>query len=135
MSARRYERTGNCEVRTVTRTLAILSLLLVASCAGRPAFAAPDPALARCHDLQWFVEGMQRNHWQHVVLRGSSLETLMNFLDGTPGLDIMTIDPESAIVTTDPGETRAAIALVKNGQICDRINAPMEVARQFMAGA
>lgn len=115
------------------KLLAILAVLLVASCAGRPAFA--NPGAERCHDLQWFVEGMQRNHWQHVVLRGSALESLVNFLDGTPGLDTVTIDPESAIVTTDPGETRAVIALVKNGQICDRINAPMEIARQFMAGA
>lgn len=98
-----------------------------------PAFA--NPGAARCNDLQWFVEGMQRNHWQHVVLRGTALESLMNMLDGFPNLDVMTIDPESAIVTTDPGETRAVIALVKNGQICDRINAPMEIARQFMAGA
>lgn len=115
------------------RALAILAVLLVASCAGRPAFANPE--LPRCHDLQWFVEGMQRNHWSHVVLRGSALESLMNMLDGFPNLDVMTIDPESAIVTTDPGETRAVIALVKNSQICDRITAPMEVARQFMAGA
>lgn len=106
--------------------------IILASCA--PAFGnATLPE--RCHDLQWFVEGMQRNHWSHVVLRGSALESLMNMLDGFPNLDIMTIDPESAIVTTDPGETRAVIALVKNSQICDRIAAPMEVARQFMAGA
>lgn len=115
------------------KVLAILSLLLVSSCATAPAFA--NPALARCHDLQWFVEGMQRNHWQHVVLRGSALETLLNMLDGLPNLDIVTIDPESAIITADPGETRAVIALVKDGQICDRITAPMEIARTFMAGA
>lgn len=115
------------------KLLAILAVLLVSSCAGRPAFA--NPGASRCHDLQWFVEGMQRNHWSHVVLRGTALESLMNMLDGFPNLDVMTIDPESAIVTTDPGETRAVIALVKNSQICDRITAPMEVARQFMAGA
>lgn len=69
------------------------------------------------------------------MLRGSALEALVNFLDGTPGLDIVTIDPESAIVTTDASETCAVIALVKNGQICDRVAAPMEVARTFMAGA
>lgn len=113
------------------KLLAILALLLVASCA--PAFA--NPGASRCHDLQWFVEGMQRNNWSHVVLRGSALENLLNTLDGFPNLDIVTIDPESAIITTDPGETRAVIALVKNSQICDRITAPMDIARQFMAGA
>lgn len=112
------------------KLLAILALLLVASCAGRPAFAAP-----RCGDLTEFVLALQAVKFDHVVLRGSALETIVNALDGVPGLDIVTIDPDSAIVAMDPTGEKALIALVKGSVICDRIAVPPQLARQFMAGA
>lgn len=109
------------------RTL-LAALLLFSS----PALAAPAP---RCGDLITFVEALQSLHFDHVVLRGAPLELVMNFLDGVPGLDIVTIDPDSAIIATDKTGELAMVALVKGGVICDRIAVPVPLARQFMAGA
>lgn len=114
------------------KALAILAVLLVASCAGRPAFAQPAP---RCGNLTNFVLALQSMKFDHVVLRGEPLRNIINFLDGVPGLDIVTVDPDSAIVaTTNPEGEQAMVALVKGDMICDRIAVPMQLARQFMAG-
>ena len=117
----------------IRTTVALLLFSLVASCTGRPAVAQPAP---RCGDLTNFVLALQSMKFDHVVLRGEPLRNIVNFLDGVPGLDIVTIDPDSAIVaTTNPEGEQAMVALVKGDTICDRITVPMQLARQFMAGA
>lgn len=112
------------------KLLAILAVLLVASCAGQSAYAAP-----RCSSVEAFVTALDDFHYSHVVLRGDDMVPLLQIATADPDADVVTLDPDSVIIAVNPLFDRAMIALVRNGRVCDRIAAPKDMLRQYLRGA
>lgn len=112
------------------KLLAILAVLLVASCAGQSAYAAP-----RCSSVEAFVTALDKLDYDHVVLRGDDMIPLLHDVTADPDADVVTLDPDSIIVAVNPLFDRAMVGLVRNGRVCDRIAAPKDMLRQYLRGA